>query len=319
MRFPKYLLKRKALLIIAGCVLLVAFYFLSLPPSGFPSNKIVMIESGSSLKEVGSFLKEKGIIRSSFLFDNFVILLNHEKAVISGEYVFTKPLSVFSIAKRVSAGDFGFPLKRVTIPEGLNTLQIANLMPAEYFHFSKNEFLKLTTKDEGYLFPDTYFFPINITTENIIKTLSENFEKKTGVLKADVLISGRTFKDAITMASILEEEALTSEDRKMVAGVLWKRLKLGMRLQVDAPLSYVTDKTTFELTLKDLKFDSPYNTYLHTGLPPGPISNPGLDAIDAAIHPTTSKYLFYLSGRDGVMHYAATYAEHLANKKKYLD
>ncbi|MDD5050199.1 MAG: endolytic transglycosylase MltG [Candidatus Pacebacteria bacterium] len=319
MRFPKYLLKRKTILIIVGCTLLVAFYFFTLPPSSFPSNKIVMIESGSSLKEVGSFLKERGIIRSSFLFDNFMIFLNHEKGVISGEYVFTKPISVFQIAKRVSAGDFGFPLKRVTLPEGTNLKQIASLMPADLFHFNKDEFLKLTKDKEGYLFPDTYFFPTNITTANVIKTLSDNFEKKTSSLKADVLISGRSLKDAITMASIVEEEALTPTDRRIVAGILWKRIKVGMRLQVDPPLSYVTGKTTYQLTTADLRSKSPYNTYTHDGLPPGPISNPGFDAIEATIHPTETKYFFYLSGRDGVMHYAATYAEHLANKKKYLN
>ncbi len=248
-----------------------------------------------------------------------MIFENREHTVLSGEYVFTKPVSLFTIAKRISSGDFGFPLKRFTVPEGMTIRQIADTIPSDFFHFNKNTFLALTKDKEGYLFPDTYFFPTNIATEELIKTLSDNFDKKTSSLKADILISGRTFKDAITMASIVEEEALTPEDRRIVAGILWKRIKVGMRLQVDPPLSYVTGRTTYELTLKDLKSASPYNTYTHTGLPPTPISNPGLDAIEATIHPTDSKYFFYLSDRKGIMHYAVDYAGHLVNKKKYLN
>ncbi|MDD4989249.1 MAG: endolytic transglycosylase MltG [Candidatus Pacebacteria bacterium] len=318
MRLSKHLSKTKIRIIIGVSILLGFSIFYVLPPTDFPSNKIIIIHSGDSLTQVTASLKKEGIVRSSFVLNNVMIFGNRERGAISGEYIFTKPVSVFTIAKRIGTGDFGFPLKRLTIPEGMTIAQIASSVSPSFFHFNKGEFLTLTSGQEGYLFPDTYFFPTNVTTENVIKTLSDNFDKKTSSLKADVLISGKTFKDTITMASILEEEALTAEDRKIVAGILWKRIKLGMRLQVDPPLSYVTGRNTYELTLKDLKLDSPYNTYIHTGLPPTPISNPGLESIDAAIHPVETKYFFYLSDKKGVMHYAATYAEHLKNKNLYL-
>jgi len=121
------------------------------------------------------------------------------------------------------------------------------------------------------------------------------------------------------MASILEGEALTTSDRKLVAGVLWRRLEIGMPLQVDATFSYVNGKTTFELTLDDLKIDSPYNTYKYKGLPPTPINNPGLNSINAALYPTKTKYLYFLSGNDGKMHYARTFEEHKRNRQLYLN
>src|SRR3989338_8316927 len=120
------------------------------------------------------------------------------------------------------------------------------------------------------------------------------------------------------MASLLEEEVKSTEDRKLVAGILWKRLSLNMGLNVDAALTYVLGKTSHELTQEDLKYDSPYNTYRYRGLPPGPISNSGLDAILAALRPTSSQYLYYLTDKDGSVHYAKNLEEHKINKFRYL-
>jgi UPF0755 protein len=120
------------------------------------------------------------------------------------------------------------------------------------------------------------------------------------------------------MASLVEEEARTLETRRTIAGILWKRLKLGMPLQVDAVFPYIIGKNTYELSIGDLALDSPYNTYKYAGLPPAPITNPGLDAMLAAVTPTDSPYLYYLSDRNGKMHYARTHDGHLANKAAYL-
>jgi UPF0755 protein len=144
-----------------------------------------------------------------------------------------------------------------------------------------------------------------------------NFDKKVNPLKDEIAKSGRTLKDIITMSSIVEEEAVGLEDKRMVAGVLWKRLDKGMLLQVDPPFYYITGKTSW-VTYDDLKIDSPYNTYKYKGLPRGPISNPGIESIKATISPIKSDYYFYLTGRDGKMRYAITYDGHLANKNKYL-
>jgi len=159
---------------------------------------------------------------------------------------------------------------------------------------------------EGYLFPDTYLFLPFAETEQIIGTMTDNFKKKAGDVGKDIVI----------MASLIEKEVPDIGDRKIVSGILWKRLKLGMALQVDAVFPYITGKQ--KVLSDDLKIDSPYNTYLHKGLPPGPISNPGLDAVEAAKNPQETSYLYYLSGKDGKTHFAKTFAEHLKNKEKYL-
>jgi len=173
-------------------------------------------------------------------------------------------------------------------------------------------------KKEGYLFPDTYIFPAGATEEDVIKEMEENFAKRILPLQTQIRDFKRPLKDVLIMASLVEGEVRTTETRRQVSGILWKRLQLGMPLQVDAVFPYIIGKNTFEVTTDDLKIDSPYNTYLYVGLPPGPINNPGLDAITAAITPTPSNFLYYLTDLAGQIHYAATHAEHLINRAKYL-
>lgn len=184
----------------------------------------------------------------------------------------------------------------VTIPEGLNSGQIGEILEHAGL-FPQNEFAVAAAKYEGYLFPDTYRFYKTSDAEQVIVRMQENFDKK---LASEILIEisrqKKMLKDIIIMASLLEEEVKGTEDRKLVAGILWKRLKLGMGLQVD----------------------SAPDTYRYRGLPPSPISNPGLDAILATVYPMPSPYLYYLSGQDGKTHYAKTLEEHVLNKYRYL-
>lgn len=194
---------------------------------------------------------------------------------------------------------------KVTIPEGYTVKDIAEKFN-RFNNFDKENFLKIAK--EGYLFPDTYFLTGKETEENIIKKMEENFKIKAGEARPEIII----------MASLLEREARTIEDRKIISGILWKRLEAGMPLQVDAIFSYIIDKTSAELTLDDLKIDSLYNTYLYKGLPLAPICNPGLDAIDAAENPIDSLYWYYLSDKNSIIHYAKTFEEHKQNKFRYL-
>ena len=205
-----------------------------------------------------------------------------------------------------------------TIPEGLSVRQIGEILEnAELF--TKEEFIKIAQKEEGYLFPDTYRFYKDAEPEDIIARMKENFNKK---ITPDILEEIRKFKkelsEIIIMASILEEEVSAAEDRKIVAGILWKRLDRGIGLNVDAALTYILGRASHELTVSDLKYDSPYNTYRYRGLPPAPISNPGLEAIFAATRPAASPYFYYLTDKEGTMHYAKTLEEHALNKRKYL-
>jgi UPF0755 protein len=148
--------------------------------------------------------------------------------------------------------------------------------------------------------------------------MRENFDTKISALSANITASRHTISDSIIMASLIEKEARTTGNRKIVSGILWSRLALGMPLQVDAVFGYIFNRDTYSPSFADLKVDSPYNTYVHAGLPPGPINNPGLDAILAALHPTKTNYLYYLTDKNGVMRYATTFAEHQANQRKYL-
>jgi UPF0755 protein len=206
----------------------------------------------------------------------------------------------------------------ITIPEGMNVRQIAEVFETNKL-FEADTFINLAEKDEGYLFPDTYRFYKDSTPEIIISKMKSNFDKKitSDILNEQTAVK-KDLKDIVAMASILEEEVKSTEERKIVAGILWKRLSLNMGLNVDSSLTYILGKTSAELTEQDLKNKSAYNTYVHRGLPPTPISNPGLDAILSALHPTTTKYFYYLTGNDGATHYAMTLEEHALNKRKFL-
>lgn len=198
------------------------------------------------------------------------------------------------------------PQIRITIPEGYAVKDIAERFK-NFRNFNGEKFLELAKNKEGYLFPDTYYFTSKETPEEIIEKLENNFKAKAGDVQKDILI----------MASIIEKEAHNKEDRRIISGILWKRIKEGMPLQVDAVFDYLLDKESSEITQADLKMDSPYNTYKHKGLPPTPICNPGLDAIDAALNPTDSKYWYYLSDRNGVTHFAKNFDEHKLNRARY--
>jgi UPF0755 protein len=158
----------------------------------------------------------------------------------------------------------------------------------------------------------------DISPDDVVKTLNNNFLLKIKPLESDIKKTKRTLDQIINMASIVEEEGKDYLSKQMIAGILWKRLDIKMPLQVDAVFRYWNGKHSFTLTTEDLREDSPYNTYTRIGLPPTPITNPGLDSIKATIYPKKSNYLYYLTGKDGKMHYAVTHDEHVINKEKYL-
>ena len=173
---------------------------------------------------------------------------------------------------------------------------------------------------EGYLFPDTYFLSPNIKAGDLILMMRENFARQIQPFEGDILKSKRTLNDIVIMASIIEKEANGSlETKRIVSGILWKRLSLKMPLQVDAPFVYYNGKNSYTLTKEDLAKDNPYNTYINKGLPPTPISNPGIDSLRAAIAPTQTSYLYFLSDKKGNVYYAKTFAEHQKNRELYLN
>ena len=237
--------------------------------------------------------------------------------MIAGDYLLEKREGTFSLARRLVNGKFQIDTIKITIPEGWNAFQIADYLEKNLLLFDKETFLDLAKPKEGYLFPDTYFVSRSVTPVEIIKMLEDNFEKRVESISQSFRNSTKSEKQIIIMASILEGEALP-KDRNVVAGILWKRLEMGMPLQVDSTFMYVNGKNTYELTLDDLKIDSLYNTYKYKGLPPGPINNPGIEAMVSAMNPVKTKYLYFLTEKDGTIHYASTFEEHKRNKELYL-
>lgn len=184
----------------------------------------------------------------------------------------------------------------VTIPEGYDTSEAADVFASKLTTFDKDRFLLIAKAKEGFLFPDTYYFFKLDNEDDALRLMSANFEKKVAPLRSQIVLTGKTEKEIITMASIIEREAKGDADRSLISGILWKRLSLGMPLQVDAELE----------------------TYKTKGLPKSPVCNPGLEAIKAAIYPEASNYLYYLHDKDGNIYYARNFEEHKANKLKYL-
>ena len=306
--------------IIALVIVLSAGYFALLsPPANFPSGNIVIISQGTSAPLVAKELNDAHVIKHPQLLQILLRVSGTGDRIQAGAYRFVSPQNMLRVAYRIVVGDYGIPAARVTFPEGTSVRDAAELVADSFPEISAADFLKAGKSYEGYLFPDTYLFTPSADSASIIKTMRANFDTKTAPLTADIRASGHSLADIITLASLVEKETRTPADRRIVAGILWDRLKLGMPLQVDAVFGYIYSRDIYSPSLADLKVASPYNTYLHVGLPPGPICNPGLDAITAALHPTKTAYLYYLTGKDGLMHYAATYAAHQANQRKYLN
>ncbi len=303
-------------------VLCFLVYFLTLtPPLDFPSATLFKVHKNEPVETVALRLKEKHIIRSTKIF----IYLSHKYGVSTstreGEYFFPESQSVVTLARRFARGNFELIPFRVTLPEGINTFQMADILAKKIPDFDKTAFLDLAVPKEGYLFPDTYFFVPDEDPLLVIEALEENFKKKISepTLARAIATSGLPLADIVTMASLLEKEANNTHDRQLIAGILWKRISIHMPLQVDAVFPYIIGKNTFQLTRSDLRTSSPYNTYTNKGLPAGPIANPGVSSLLAAVTPVKTKYLFYLSDMQSNFHFSETYAEQLVNQKKYLN
>lgn len=304
--------------ILAGCIATFAYIALIQPPNKFPVGELVSVPEGSTLKQTAAILQEDGVVRSALAFRVLVTLLGHERTIHAGDYLFKEPKDVFSISRAISIGAFGLEPVKIRIAEGSTTRSMAIIFASQLLRFDPQKFLEKAQPQEGYLFPDTYFFLPNATEDTVLKTMRQNFDIHEAEIAPLVASSTHSLADIVTMASIVEREARNTTDRKMIAGVLWNRIKRGMPLQVDVTFLYTVGKATFLLTSKDLTTDSPYNTYIHKGLPPSPIGSPSLDSLKAAADPTPSQYLYYLADYNGVTHYSKTYQQHLIYKREYL-
>ncbi len=316
-------LRRYALVWVATFVCLAAalggLYLLVAPPANFPQGSIIVVAEGASAQAVARELADALIVTHPTLLRLLWRATGTGGSIPSGAYRFATPQNLLTIAWRLAEGDYGIPSTRITFIEGTTVREMATKIAGALPEISAEDFISVAQPYEGYLFPDTYSFPPSASAASVVKKLRDTFVAKTASLLGDTTASGHSWSDIVIMASIVEREARSSEARQMVAGILWNRIARGMPLQVDAVFGYIYGRATYSPSLADLQIDSPYNTYKYPGLPAGPICNPGLDSIEAALHPTKTNYLYYLTGRDGLMHYATTYTGHKANLKAYLN
>lgn len=298
-----------------GFVLVWIVFVLSVM-SESPLQEIVYVPvpEGSTLRDVSQTLKDHHVIRSSNYFSFIASVYGHADGLRAGIYKYEPGETVSTIIDRLVEGYYGIEELTVTYPEGVTISQMA-VITEDVFGIPEEEFLQEAEGLEGYLFPDTYSFYVTTTANDIVDRLQETFYQKIDTLPLED--SPYTLSEIVTMASIVEKEASPST-REEIANILWKRIEDEMLLQVDAPFVYERQKGTFDLSIEDLEEDSLYNTYTREGLTPTPIGNPGLDSIAAAAFPEETPYYYFLTGRDGEMYYARTFAEHKQNKALYL-
>lgn len=319
-------------ILIAVVVGSLVWYSNALRPTGAPQSSVT-ITNGESVDSITAELKRQKLIRSPFAFKLHVRFNGLAPQFKAGRYVVSGQQPAPAIARELI--DQARASNQFTIKEGRTQRQIAaqlgglgivdenefaNLKAADFPKYDFLAGLSAQASLEGFLFPETYSVPPSGTnTEDVATIMLNQFgQELTPELRDQIKRSGRSIFETVTVASILEEEVRTDQDKRLVAGIIYKRLEEGISLGLDTTLMYGLRKSEQQLTQADLTGDSPYNTRTQKGLPPGPISNPGLAAIEAAINPQTSDYLFFLSAPDGTTYYAKTNAEHEQNKDKHL-
>jgi len=309
------------LLIIFFIILLGIFFIwqgIYLPKDlASAENKLFSVERGQSLFQIAENLEKEGLIKNKSLFDFYVITKGISRKLQAGEYYLSSSMNIVGITKKIISGEVA--KREVTIPEGFTIKQIEERLN-----------LKLPEADlEGFLFPDTYQFSYGVSAEEVVRKMLDNFDKKLAPYQNEISGAGLTLFETITMASLLEKEVKTKEEKEIVSGIFWKRIKEGRTLDSCATIAYILRREdwaagawTFEEMRKEIargkEIDSPYNTYKYLGLPLGPICNPGLESIMAAICPQNSEYWYYLSTPEGETVFSKTLEEHNTAQAKYL-
>jgi UPF0755 protein len=321
----KFLFFLLFLLIIAGGVAGVIIGRSMLQPVNPESTQEIrfVVPKGQAINRIGERLAEAGLLRHPLVFRFLVEKDDAQSKIQAGSFVLSPKMTPAEIMVEMTKGTDD---TWVTLLEGWRREEMAESLAEQTLdNFDAEEFLELTEGKEGYLFPDTYLIQRDFSTEQIVSLLENTFERKVEEgLAAEIAASGHTLEDIVVMASLIQREAKGLEQMKLVSGVLWNRIDIGMALNVDATLQYtkgfdeVQNSWWVPPLAVDKEQDSPFNTYKVAGLPPRPITNPGLDAITAALEPSETDYLYYLHDPKGAIHFGETLDEHNANVQKYL-
>jgi len=343
------------IIILLAAVGAVVFYFfnqISQPASDSADEVIFSVKKGEGVKVIASNLEKQGLVKNPFLFNAYVYLDGSEAKFIAGDYLLKKNYNIKELVKVFISGKVTNE-RVIKIIEGWTKNEIAEYLEKESV-VAEEDFLEaadvvdsrkiipdknynyLADKPakadlEGFLFPDTYRVFKDSTSAQIIEKMLDNFGVKfTEQMRTDVANGKMTVFQIVALASVIEAEVKidldesgqpVNNDHYIVAGIFYNRLNSGMPLESDATINYITSGDNPQPTSDELSIDSPYNTYKYTGLPPGPIGNPSLEAIKAAIYPEETDYLYFLHkiNDDGSIVFSQTYQEHLENKAKYLN
>lgn len=303
-----------------------------------PREILFSVGKGQDLWETSQNLEKEGLILNQWLMRAYVLFRRKSENLKAGKYQLSSAMSIRAIAEKIIQGD---TVKiKIAFPEGLMLKEIEkklnqqlvinhqqsaiNLSNYRIGFWQKDyEFLQEalpTLSLEGFLFPDTYFFEPAMTSEEIVKMFLDNFDQKlTPELRKEIQNQGKTIFEVVTMASMLEKEVRTPQEKSIVSGILWKRMSNRIPLQIDATIIYLTGKKSIRVSQEETRIDSPYNTYRYPGLPLGPISNPGIESIHAAIFPEASDSWYYLSTLEGKTIFSRSLDEHNLAKAEYLD
>ena len=302
--------------------------------------KEFVIESGESVKQIAANLESENLILGRDYFEIYVWQEKLASKLQAGKYEISPSMTIEQMVNLFVGGKIIGNEVSITVPEGYSIKDIDQTLAkngliggGEFINFDKNikqailseyDFLEDKPKEaglQGYYFPDTYKYYNNSSIEDVVAKMLVNFDTKlTSDLRKEIKKQNKTIFEVIILASIVEKEAGSTEDMSKVASVFQNRLDIGKALESDATVNFITNSGRSQSTYEDLKIDSPYNTYKYKGLTPGPISNPGIDAIRAVIYPEKTDYYYFLTEKeDGKAIFSKTYQEHLMNKNKYLD
>ena len=353
----KKLVKRIVLSITAAFIILVVLFGLigyqyvttSLEPldKNDQTEKVIEIPTGSSSKDIAQILQNNNIIKSAIVF-SYYVRMNNETGFQAGNYEFSPSMSLDTIISQLQEGGTAAEYKgnKVLVKEGITIDQIADAIAATT-DYSKEDFLTVIKDEafltkmktnypelltsaleaedtryrlEGYLFPATYDFPEEMSLEELVENMISKMDEVMQEYYPKIKESKRNVHDVLTIASLVEREGFTLEDRKLIAGVFNNRLEINMPLQTDIAVLYALDEHKEYVSNNDVAVESPYNLYVHPGFGPGPVDSPSADAIKATLEPTESEYLYFLADMStGKIYYAETYQQHLEYKAEYVD
>jgi UPF0755 protein len=327
--------------VLVGGLALAGFFYVSYRTSfshgPATMEKVFRVDPGDNFVEVGRKLEADGLVSWKWYFAYYVWREGLRHKILAGEYGLNGGMAIPEIARILTRGEVVSTAVTVTFPEGWDSRKMAERLDAS--NLPGEEFLALVDRPkpewmgrfgflegvprnaslEGFLFPDTYTFAKDASAEDIVVRMLKNFDTRVpGPVRTDIAKQNKSLFEVLTLASVVENEVRSTEDRKRVADLFWRRLRIGQPLQSDATVKYILGKNKIQHSVEETRVDSPYNTYVNKGLPPGPIANPGMDAFLATVYPIPNAYYYFLSDPEtGETVFAETFEEHKINKEKH--